>query len=97
MLDQLITPSVPSPEDLEEKKLIYKILSLQYTVFSSLLSRAPYTPQENPISELKNFFQDFGDIRKDGCIYSEWLIELLSFYNCLWEPTTLKVLHYFWR
>ena len=36
-------------------------------------------------------------MRKEGCIYVEELIEVLSFYNCLWDPTTLKVVHYFWR
>ena len=55
-MDCLLVPAIPSADDLEEKKIVNKILSIQYSVFSALQLRAPYLPNPSQIPELKGFF-----------------------------------------
>jgi hypothetical protein len=40
IVDSFLIANVPSAEDIEEKKYISKILSIQYSVFSALQIRA---------------------------------------------------------
>lgn len=40
ILDCLLVPSIPSPDDIEERKIISKLLSIQYSVFSAMQMRS---------------------------------------------------------
>jgi hypothetical protein len=45
LIDSLILPeSNPTANHLEEKKLIYNVFSIQYTVFSALMTRSSFYP-----------------------------------------------------
>ena len=42
LVDFILLPNVTNPEDTENKKSIYRALSIQYTVMSALMIRIPF-------------------------------------------------------
>ena len=97
-LDSLLVPAVPSAEDSEEKRILNKILSIQYSIFSALQLRAPYLNEVDKMPELATFFlKELSGYRRESINYLKDVLWLLSHFNSLWNPEVLKVFHYFWR
>jgi hypothetical protein len=53
LVDYVVMPELSIPEDADDKKIIYRALSIQYTVLSALMFRVPFHAKMENIS---NFF-----------------------------------------
>jgi len=42
LVDYVLMPEVTDPEDSDDRKLIYRALSLQYTVLSAIMLKVPF-------------------------------------------------------
>lgn len=93
-----MVPAVPDAENLEEKKILNRILSIQYSVFSALQLRAPYLNDIKRMPELAPyFFAELSGLRKEVIPYLKDCMAILAHHNCLWNPDMLKVWHFYWR
>jgi hypothetical protein len=36
-------------------------------------------------------------MRKHAVLYLKWILQILTHYNCLYDPQILKVFHFYWR
>lgn len=43
------------------------------------------------------FIKNLGSLRKNAIEHLKWVLEILGHYKCLYDPTILKLFHYFWR
>ena len=98
LIESILIPE-PSedPEVSEEKKLIYKIFSMQYTVMSALMTRSDFFKGADSFNNAFLQHPLFKQIRKVAVEYGEWVVNLFQCYKMLWEPTNLKLFNYFWR
>lgn len=70
----LSSEAIPTLDDLNEKNAILKIISIQYTVFSAIQERCPYTLDPNHLKEIQPFFiQDMPCIRESALRYLKFL------------------------
>jgi hypothetical protein len=42
LVDYVLLPELTDPEDAEDRRIIYRALSVQYTVLSALMLRVPF-------------------------------------------------------
>lgn len=43
------------------------------------------------------FIKELGSFRKRAIDYLKWVLQLLGHFNCLYDQSTLKLFHFFWR
>lgn len=77
--------------------MIYKVLSLQYTILSAIMIRAPLFPGAEKMNNSFIGGEVFKNVRKTACEYVEWVSDLLTYYNILWEPNNIKLFNFMWR
>lgn len=53
LIDYVLIPDLFDPEDSDDRKIIYRALSVQYTVLSALMQRVPF---HESIENIGDFF-----------------------------------------
>ena len=84
------------PEDSDDRKLIYRALSLQYTVLSALMLKVPF---HAGLENIADFFTEekYLTLRKRSCEYLEWVLQLLGHFDLMSEEAFIKIFNFFWR
>ena len=89
-------PKLRGHDDAFDKKLIYRSLSIQYTIMSALMYRTPFhSKMENIGDFLTN--EKYTNMRPRMCKYLEWVMQLLGHYSMFSDDQCVKVFNYFWR
>lgn len=89
-------PSLSKPDDLYDKKIIYRALSVQYTVLSALMFRVPFY---STLPNIGDFLTEpkYYQLRAETCKYLEWVLQLLGRFSLLGDEQCVKLFNYFWR
>ena len=97
LADYILMPRLTTAEDNYDKKLIYRCLSLQYTLMSALMYKLPFHSkfEEN----IGDFFveEKYRSLRSKNCKYLEWVLQLLGYFGLLADDQCVKVFNFFWR
>ena len=96
LVDYVLMPEVTDPEDSDDRKLIYRALSLQYTVLSALMLKVPFHAE---LENIADFFTEekYLTLRKRSCEYLEWVLQLLGHFDLMSEEAFTKIFNFFWR
>jgi hypothetical protein len=68
----------------EEKKLIYKVFSLQYTILSALMTRCEFFKGASVQNGCFLNHPTLNQIRKVSTEYGDWACSLFQCYKMLW-------------
>ena len=68
LVDYVLMPDVSDTEDSDDRKIIYRALSVQYTVLSALMLRVPF---HSNLGNIGDFFTEekYTFLRKRSCEY----------------------------
>ena len=96
LADMMLMPEVTVNEEANDRKIIYRALSLQYTVMSAIMHRVPYHAKMGNIGD---FFMEepYLHLRERTCEYLEWVLQLLGNFSLMGEELFVKLFNYFWR
>ena len=89
-------PKLPKPEHIIDKKIIYRALSVQYTILSALMYRVPCHPKMENIGDYLTS-DTYTNLRPTTCKYLEWIMQLMGYFSLLADEQCVKVFNYFWR
>lgn len=89
-------PKLSCKDDAYDKKLIYRGLSIQYTVTSALMYRLPFHSKMDNIGDFLTG-DKYTNMRPRMCKYLEWVLQLLGHYNMLSDDQCVKLFNFFWR
>ena len=89
-------PKLNTPDDAYDKKIIYRAISIQYTIVSSLMFRLPFHPK---MEDIGDFLTDerYINMRPNMCKYLEWIMQLLGHYSMFSDDQCVKLFNFFWR
>ena len=89
-------PDLNKVDDLHDKKIIYRALSIQYTLISAMMFRVPF---HSKLENIGDFLDDpkYVNLRSDNCKYLEWVLQLYARFNLMSDDSYVKLFNYFWR
>jgi|JI6StandDraft_1071083.scaffolds.fasta_scaffold274570_2 hypothetical protein len=89
-------PELDKEEEAYDKRIIYRALSIQYTVLSALMFRVPF---HSGLENIGDFLTDpqYTNLRTDTCKYLEWVLQLLGRFSLLGDEQCIKLFNFFWR
>ena len=96
LADMILMGEVSTNEESFDRKIIYRALSVQYSLLSALMYRAPLHPNAPDMGNglIEDKYRYF---RQNACQYLEWVLQLMGHFNLLAEETYVRLYNYFWR
>jgi len=73
LVDYVLMPKISGADDVYDKKIIYRALSIQYTITSAMMYRLPF---HSKMENIGDFLTDekFINMRPGLCKYLEWVM-----------------------